>query len=372
MSSKDKEINCYTYGEVNTANGQLLSFSCSPDDVSSVKDFISTKVRGIDIPTTGRTNVQHGGYGCYTRFNINQHRYAGGGPGFIEVLEIFNPPEDRKGFVIYEYHYGKSRYSEWVSLDDAISAFDSYWSSGKGVEIFPELIGFIRRVECGALSPWFYAVGDEVLVGDYAFPEGLQDDPVYRFGVKVIFSGTDGVPSIKTCMGTRFVEVEKRGYQSGKEVYRLVYFNDGSVWDERNYYPHWSSKGEYPKPKLITEDELWVVEAVENFQKLLNGDLSEFSINFTDGNKFVGKFVKSDPKIPCAEGDYELVVNYKGISVPAVGWVKDFVPSIKTPDIISLVNEKSKEKGKVVDRVEIKESKIKSGGKKWSGVYYSR
>lgn len=373
MTTNKERINHYAYGEVKTANDQLVEFTCHPDNVWLVKEFFEQKVRSIDIPTTGRVNIQHGGYGRYTRYDATQYRYACTNIGYIEVLEIKNTPDERSGFVIYEYSSkGLGRFAEWVSLEDATSAFDTYMDNGRGFTIFPTLLGFIRNVECGRLCPWFYAVGDEVLVGDYTFPDGLQDDPVYKFGVKFLVPNANGTPSIKTCMGTRFVENEERYNHDKVERYRLVYFSDGSIWDERNTYPHWSSKGIFHTPRILQDNEMWVVEAMDKFEKLLSGETSEFSIDFIDGNKFVGEFVKSNPKLECAQGDFNLAVNIKGKQGVKEGWINNFVPSIETPDIVSFVVNECKQKGNEVERVEIKEAKVTPGGKKWSGVFYEK
>jgi len=187
----NNRFNSYRFGEGKTGIGQKVEFEY-PNDLGDtgaeqIRDFLAKNIRTIDTPTTGRVNVSHGGYGRYTRYNVKQHDYAGGGSGFIEVLEIKNPPDGRWGIVINEYPgYGNSVFTEWETLDDARQAFKSYWGSCHTAEEFPKCKGFKRRVVCGALSPWFYAIGDELLVGDYTFPDGLQDDAVYRFGQQFV------------------------------------------------------------------------------------------------------------------------------------------------------------------------------------------
>ena len=89
---------------------------------------------------------------------------------------------------------------------------------------FSNLEGFKRRVVCNALTPWFYAIGDEELIGDYAFPEGFQDDPVYRLGKRFVVFDHDGVPEIKTCMGARFLtEDGSDGYGRQKNITSALY-----------------------------------------------------------------------------------------------------------------------------------------------------
>ena len=69
----DKKFNCCSHGEGRTGIGQLIKFSYPiPDSTSNeergeitekIKEFLATQIRDIDIPTTGRVNVAHGGYG---------------------------------------------------------------------------------------------------------------------------------------------------------------------------------------------------------------------------------------------------------------------------------------------------------------------
>ncbi|MFH1423833.1 MAG: hypothetical protein ABIG29_02685 [Candidatus Nealsonbacteria bacterium] len=359
----------YRYGEGRTGIGQLVEFACPTDvDVEEVRGFLKKNVRTIDIPTTGQVNVPHGGYGMYTRYQITQHDYAGGGCGYIEVLEIKDPPGGRCGFVIHEYRGpGDALFSEWEALENARAAFKRYWGRHDSTETFPKLLGFKRFIPCGALSPWFYAIGDEELIGDYAFPEGLQDDPVYRVGRQFVVFDRDGIPAVKTCMGTRFVK-KKQEYHPYKEYqYRLVYWDDGSIWDEANNCSWWGDS-KHGEPRPVEESELWIAEAVRQFRQLLAGKSTEFTINFTDGNKFAGRLKKADNRAPSAEGNYFLVVRLKGEKKPKEGWV-DFKPTPEAPDIVQYVTQHFTRKGKEVECVEIKHSKAVKGGKKWKGVF---
>lgn len=366
MEQPDR-FSSYRYGEGRTGIGQMVEFTCPPEFVDQVKKVLRT-IRTIDIPTTGRVNIAHGGYGQYTRYDVVQHDYAGGGPGdgggwgYIEVLEIKNPPDGRWGIVINEHTSHKGgMFTEWETLDHAHAAFKKFWCSDSTEEKFPKLTGFKRRVTCGELTPWFYAIGDEQLIGDYAFPEGLQDDVVYRFGRQFVVFDYEGVPAVKTCMGTRFV---KRGdyYPYGEQQYRLVYWDDGSVWDESN------DRGGSPRP--VEEGERWIAEAVQQFRQLLAGKSTEFTINFTDGNKFVGKLIRANCRVPCAEGNYFLVVQLKGKNKPLEGWVNDFKPTKDAPDIVQYVTQRFGESEQEVEYIEIKERKTEKGGKKWSGVFF--
>lgn len=364
-----KKFSSYTYGEARTGMGQLVKFSCPTEFKDKIINFFRDHLREVDLPTTGVFNISHGGYGRYTRYNMTQHDYAGGGSGFIEVLEIRNAPDQRCSFIVYQYHcYGKSDFTEWETLEDARNAWNRHWSSLDNTVNFPKAKGFKRWVECGALAPWFYAIGDEELVGDYALPYGLENDPAYRIGRKFVIFDDENVPYIKTCMGTRFVSKKKDDYPYEAVNYRIVYWHDGSSWNES----HYESKN-HPLPRELKNEELWITEAIQQFQEALAGKRTDFVINFTDRYKFIGKVVEIDKKITSPEGDYLLVVTFKDKrKKKQEGWVNDFTPTSETPDIIQYVTKKLKEKGHEAEHIEIKSIKAKKGGKKWCGMFFSR
>lgn len=349
----------YQHGEGRTGLGQVVNFTCPSGTLEKVGEFLRTNIRTIDIPTTGRVHLAHGGYGQYTRYDIKQHDYAGGGGGFIEVLEVKSPPDGRWGIVVNEHTCKGGVFTEWETLESARDAFKKFWGSPRTEEEFPKLPGFKRHVICGALTPWFYAIGDEQLIGDYAFPEGLQDDAAYRFGRKFVVFDYDGVPMVKTCMGTRFIKRKSDYHPYDEQQFRLVYWDDGSVWNE--------SSGRSGSPRPVEEGEMWTTDAVQQFRQLLAGKSAEFAINFTDGNKFIGKLVRTNHRVPCAEGNYMLVIHIKGDE----GWIRGFKPTQDAPDIVEYVTKRIAQRGQVVERVEIKQSKTTKSGKKWSGVFFN-
>ncbi|MEK7126125.1 MAG: hypothetical protein AAB835_01370, partial [Patescibacteria group bacterium] len=195
--------------------------------------------------------------------------------------------------------------------------------------------------------------------GDYAFPDGLQDDAVFRFGRQFVVTDYESIPVVKTCMGTRFVKRKDLSYPYTEGQYRLVYWSDGSMWNENSYRS--------AVPRALEQGEVWIVDAIRQFNTLLAGKSTEFSINFTNGNKFVGKVVRTEHRAPCAEGRYDLVVHIKD-EKPLKGWT-DFNPTKDYPDIVQGVTKKYAEKGKVVERVEVKSQKAVKGGQRWSGVF---
>jgi len=372
---------CCTFGECRTGIGQLVQFECRPGEEKEVKEFFNCHIRKINIPNTKNIgNTQHGSCGRFSRFNIVQHKYAGGGypgcGGYIEVLEIKNPPDHRCNFVVCKVHQSsyenRSFFTEWKTLAEAINAFEEYWRNSKLEEDPGKLPGFIRLVNCGALTPWFYAMGDEELIDDYAFPEGLQNDPVFRFGTKcLVYEYADyrdkDFPTIKTCMGTRFVEKVDSDYWSWsgkktKRTYRIIYWSDGTYWDE-------NKGGSRRPPHPLRENEIWVIEAIQLFNDLLAGKRRDFEIEFIDGTKFVGKIVPDNSRAHCVEGSYHAKVTFTdgGKKEGSV----DFTPTPKEPTVLERIKQGLAKAGKQIERIEILNRKTAKKGKKWAGVFYA-
>ena len=172
-------------------------------------------------------------------------------------------------------------------------------------------------------------------------------------------------------MGTRFIKQKRcsndfsyfrSSDKNEYKYYRLVYWDDGSVWSE--------SENEN-QPRAAEEGELWIAEAVQQFRRLLAGKSTEFAINFTDGNAFVGKLKKVNRNALSAEGGYYLVVQVKGEKKPRKGWLNAFKPTPEKPDIIAYVTQNYAKEGKEIESIEIKEHQTKKGGKKWAGVFFS-
>jgi hypothetical protein len=350
-------FNSYKNSEGRTGKNQIVEFT-HPIDVNAeqVKDFLQTNIRTINIPTTKQVNVGHGAYSQYSRYEITQHDYVGGMMGYIELLEIKNPPDNRCGIIINEY---MDNFTEWETLENARAAFKKYWAWRS--TNFYKLLGFKRQVVCEALTPWFYAIGDEELIGDYVLPKNLQDDPVYRLGKKFVVFDND-LPVIKTCIGTCLRREERSYYPHEEYEYRTVYWDDGSVWKEEL-----TSGKALPRP--LEQGEMWITEAIQQFKQLLAGKRTEFNINFTNNNKFVGKLVTNKKMFLCAEGDYLLVVKLKVEKNPLEGWVTDFNPTQEAPNVIQYVTQRFAQNEKEVEWIKVKQRKVKKGGKKWSGVF---
>lgn len=358
-----RRFSCYRDGEVITADGKMVRFTCASEDVEKVRDFFATHVRSIERTLTGRIwDLEGRGHG-YSRYDIVQHKYAGGGSGYIRVLEIRNPPDGRWGFVIEMFDgWAGTMFTEWDTIEQACVAYEAYWGTRDLQEKLPTLEGFRRQVNCGVLTPWFLAIGNEQLVGDYTFPHDLQDDSVFRFGKRFIVTSFEGVPAIKTCMGTRFIKRMTGSYPQREEVYRLVYWDDGSVWDDR------SSSSKRPRP--LHGGELWITEALRKFMHILTGKGTELRIDFTNGDRFTGKLNRPKQCTHHLEGRYFVVVRVKGKNTYNEGWV-DFKPTVELPNVAQYVAHLAREKGTEIEYLEVKQYQAQQGGKKWPGVFFS-
>lgn len=368
----------YTYREVRTASGQLVTVRCAPGDADRIEEFFRTgAIDSVELPATKGTLVGHGSYGAYSRYVVTQHRYSGasgdsGGWGFIEVLTIDDPPHDKHGIVMFEdgtHLSGGAVFTEWETLDHALAAFDATVRHRMADGQISKQPGFKRRVDCGKLTPWFYAVGEEELHGDYVLPCGLEDDPVFRLGRQFVVDDEHG-EAVKTCMGCRFVEerVTPRWYQSDTSRtmrWRLVYWDDGTCWSESLG----SSSGRCA-PRPLEPGERWVTEALRLVRRILSGYATRFEVNFTNRTKFVGRIIQTRSKQPCAAGDY-LVVVYYGDDKRKEGWVYGFVPSAEDPDIITHVARRFEDDGHTVHLVQVVRAEVEQGGKKWAGAFYA-
>ncbi len=375
-----KRFSSYGFGEARTGIGQLVKFSLPSEkrerNTRIIKAVFRRLVRHIDVYATKQVkNMTHGSYGRYTRYDMIQHQYAGSRGGYIEILEIENPPDERWPLVVYEYFpEGKTRFSEWENLESAKKAYDTYIRNPYKTKL-DELPGFRLLIQCGALTPWFYAVGDQSLVGDYAFPEGLQDDPVFVIGKRVVVTDWQGQMAIKTCMGCRFLDYMEDQYtgmwsrEKKRAIKRIVYWDDGSIWSDLP-----GNKSE-PQPKPLRDDELWITEAWEQFQAALSGEVADFSIPFMGGKKFIGRIVSDKTVAHQVEGEYLATVTVSGRSEPMTGRFS-FSPTPDIPDAVTCIQKKLKlEPGEIIEKVEIKDYQppdLPKGQKKrrWSGVFF--
>ncbi len=385
------EFTSYTYSEGRTGFGQLVEFTTRPEDVDKVKATLEI-VRTITTPPTHKVNVNHGSFGQYSRYDVEhlkltsqdatgeaRRAYAGGRGGYIEALQINDALDGRVATVLHEYETAiGSHFAEFQTAEQTLAAFESTWSDHPPLprpwdpterfthtkqERYATLPGFLRYVPCGDLTPWFYAIGNEDLIGDYVVPYDMQDDPVFKLGQKFLVE-KDGLAAIKTCLGTRFREVRQsytQNWDQRTDPTRIVYWEDGSIWKD-------GLLGARP-PRLLRENELWVVEAMEQFKRVLSGNQTDFEIKFAQGGKFVGRFKPDDPKAETKQGKYDCKITLKDGSTKS-GWL-DFTPIPEFPTIEKFIAQKSGQPDNIA-KIEAELKQTEKGGKKWSGVFYGR
>lgn len=292
----------YTYGEGLTADGQMVKFTCRPEDLEKVTEALKL-FRDIEQPTSKRVKlVGHGAYGMYTRFDITQHKYAGGHGGYIETLEIKDAPDGRCGSVLHDYNTSTGHaFYDFDGMESAIVAFEKFWSSRDIHENIKNSLGFKRYVYCGPRLPWFYAVGDQHIAGDIVFPDCIMEDPVYRFGRKFVVYKRDEGPRITECVGLHMERPYSSGCYDDKKPLRVVFFEDGTIWREGH--------GE-PVPQPLRGDQLWIHEAIQKFENFLAGKASQFAIEFIDGSRFLGRLKRGPGKN--SPGTYHVTVELDG------------------------------------------------------------
>lgn len=257
---------CCTVGfEVVLPRGQIISGFCLPDRVDEIKKAMGY-IKYLDFPVTHEVMVSHGGYGHLSRFNIKQIKYAGGGHGgcggFIEILKIKNPPDGRWGVVIHEYDTREGhKFHEFTSIKAALEAWEGDFS------LVAKAPGCMRSVVCGGLSPWFYAVANQALWKDYAFPNWLCDDPVYRPGRKfVVKDPILRIEEVKVCLGMSEVWY-------GEEKSRRVWWDDGTIFKEDEL--------RYVRP--LNRRDFWQEKVRELFDQVLAGKIDTMRIQTADG-----------------------------------------------------------------------------------------
>lgn len=352
-----------TVSEARTADGDMVSFMSHPDDVKRIKEAI-VLMSGIALPTTGRV-VSHGGFGVYTRFQIFQHKYAGGQGGYVELLEISDPPDGRCGIVIHRYDASNgSDFFEYRSLEEALSAWDACWNSPKGFSLAEEQAGFLRRVRCTFWKPWFYAVGDQLIEGDLVAMDIDREDPRFPVGWKfLVWDAAEKRPEIKTCVGTtrRFDDEKQRCGICGKLGESvIVFFSDGTYWRSDASY--------YPDPIPLEDDRLWICEALDEFRRLLAGFSERFEIPFFDGSKFVGRFMPKSKGGRQPEGEYYAKIKLEGGRIQEGPF--PFKPTKESPTAKEFLKAWFLEnKSQRIEILELGRARKKPGSRKWPGVY---
>lgn len=219
-------------GEVRTIGGQVLRLEATSDEFDEVKKFIETHAIFLSTARSERI-ISKGGYGNFSRYTIKQLEYAGGGHlgngGYIEALEISDPPDDRCGYVLHHlvekpFTLESNLFIEYSSKEHLLQAFESLWRIGDDLQAkAAKQAGFLRTVHCGPLTPWFYATGNQELLGDVVIVPDWGNDPTYKVGRQYIVKTQHG-QRLKICMGARTSS-------KPNSVSRYVLWHDGTYWD---------------------------------------------------------------------------------------------------------------------------------------------
>ena len=96
-----------------------------------------------------------------SKYKLVRHKHLGDKSGFIEMLEVRNPPAGKGRFFIHEYHARSqtSAFSEWTTLKNALNAFEQ---TGGFVlfyarKLYLQLRGHGNMTDCKPQEdPWFY------------------------------------------------------------------------------------------------------------------------------------------------------------------------------------------------------------------------
>ncbi|MBC7982181.1 hypothetical protein H7X65_03835 [Candidatus Parcubacteria bacterium] len=370
-------IGFYKHFEARTGAGQVINFTADPDSGEAVKELLAKSVKNIYFPTT-----QCGG-NLPSRYDIEQHAYGGGdgdcGGSYIEVLHIKDAPDGRCPFVVHLYSYkspggmSSHTFSEWKTLEDAIMARKN--AGRHNQENCEKLDGFIRFVDCSELTPWFYAIGNQMLIRDFAVHSGFEEHPVYRLGKRFMITSEDGTVRVATCMGARQYSYQEPRTLGGpdKFFYWVVMFSDGSnlhldandVDKERQFFGNTKKR-----IQALPEGEVWQVDLLMQFWSLISGKKLGGIIKFEDGSSLVMKYQPKGKRPPDAPGKYLLKVTRKSGTTDQ-GWI-DYDPEKHKGDSIVDAVLKATPKVNPEDPYEAVEVKKRDGdvSKKWLGIWH--
>lgn len=237
------------------------------------------------------TLLHHGGYPTTTCFTIITHAYAGSTSGYVEVLEIKNPPVSKIPFIVHIYEQGKSLFYEFNSVDDAkkyASTFISlstigYYDATKKL--------WKRRIDCHELEPWFYAKQLGSIVYDFVIPEtySINDKYFTKDASFIIFQD-------------KYVSCKKVLAVCSEENTVSIYWNDATHTSiskaghmEVIPYTHPEWKGELLR-------KWWhLINGTERYFRFVSKELGEFEMEIED----TSKEVEESEAIILADGDPE-------------------------------------------------------------------
>ncbi|HOX40707.1 MAG TPA: hypothetical protein PK263_00765 [bacterium] len=292
--------------EVTTGDERVFTLECDEDDLPAIKEALGKVSRLSPASDASMSTLRHGAYTRSSRFEIVQHEYAGGGSGGVcgywEVLEIKNPPDDRHPLVVHWYNTRDGHaFAEIEDLDSAATVKSRFRDRD-----WADCPGLVRFVSCLWLDPWFLAVGNQELRGDYAIPCGLEDHPLYTLGRRFLVTEReyDGnvTRRVKTCLGAIRISPRPHDGDSARTTY-LVHWSDGSFSEIK--------EGQISPAVPFTGEIAWIDKVRQSCLDLITNRARQVEVNLTDGTRFVGFLAQQPDNFFGTEpGEYEVVVHF--------------------------------------------------------------
>ena len=261
--------------EARTHDGELMKFWAPANLTPQQRGWVRAAIgltKGYTLPGTHRVNVQHGCYGRYSRYDIEQTKYAGGRAGYIEAIHVRDAVDGRCAHIVYRFNtYGGSVFWEFNDQTSADKAWRKCWGKARGIdEAMREQPGFIREVFCDVMTPWFYAVGNQELVGDWAFPEYQQAHPYFVPGKLYVVKDESGEERVKRCIGSRVTDRQPVHDLRIPADAVTVYWDDGTHFSSELGDQWWArAPDQAPLPRALAEAEDDVSRSIGAFRELL-------------------------------------------------------------------------------------------------------
>lgn len=352
MGDNDTQKRLSTSTQITTATGVVLTVT-APLEIISQLETLLPEVERIGRAKAQPAESDRDGPPLISRFNLKRHQFKRDQWGYVEALEILDPPRGRSSFVIHQRLIDGNRvFSEWRKSENALWASSkTTWPITGSTESFERFPGFKKLVNCGRLTPWFLAIDTEELFGDFAAPQGLANDPTYRLGVKCIVYDEKEEPTLKTCLGCRIEKGQSGQFPFEPYEYRVIYFDDGTTW---------LSNSKIKAPRILQGDEIWTAEALGQVKAAMVGGRTQAPVDFLDGTSLkVSRVAISRPSLS-EKGTYHLTALVAGEGKRH--WREDFTPTAECPTILSAVTRKFSDQNQNILWLKIREKPNGKGG----------
>lgn len=364
MDSQTEKLQ--TKHTVTLASGQAVTITCPIEDLTTITDALAL-VAKIEVTPNAKTTLWHGKSPVYSRFDIEQIYYQEYSWGYVEILNVKDGPDDKPGVILHERLRGGGRtFSYWKTVTNAQYMADQpCWPTSGTTESFQRAVGFISLVKCDGLVPWFLAVGDEQLIGEFTFPKKHFEHPVFRpgqhFVVYDLKNPSKPRPMVKMCVCCKMEKVFPQA-PDFTEYQTVIYWHDGTRSTE------YAMRDLPPIP--FDEKDLWLVQAQAGLGNLVVTPNTEIVVSFTDGTAFYGKIRNANHPLLKQAGLYGLTAKVKGQELPE-HWQKKFEPSTERPTILDYAVFRLKNKGLDPIWIQVREVTPPNGERRiLGGIYY--